>query len=39
MFRFEGIDMGVGMTNEQAAKIFDAFEQVGDVKNGLKELV
>ncbi|MDM8530470.1 GAF domain-containing protein [Anaerolineales bacterium HSG25] len=29
--RFEVIDTGVGMTDEQAVKIFEAFEQVGDV--------
>jgi signal transduction histidine kinase/response regulator RpfG family c-di-GMP phosphodiesterase len=30
--RFEIIDMGVGMTPEQVTKIFQPFEQVGDVK-------
>lgn len=30
--RFEVIDTGVGMSSEQLDKIFQAFEQVGDVK-------
>ncbi|WP_413165222.1 ATP-binding protein [Capilliphycus salinus ALCB114379] len=30
--RFEVIDTGVGMSSEQLGKIFQAFEQVGDVK-------
>ncbi|MDM8527872.1 two-component regulator propeller domain-containing protein [Anaerolineales bacterium HSG24] len=32
LIQFEVIDTGVGMTSEQAGKIFEAFEQVGDVK-------
>ena len=31
-FRFQVSDTGVGMTQNQVAKIFDPFEQVGDVK-------
>jgi len=32
MCRFEVEDTGVGLTEEQAEKIFEAFEQVGDIK-------
>ena len=31
-FRFQVSDTGVGMSQKQVAKIFDPFEQVGDVK-------
>ncbi|MDM8530466.1 ATP-binding protein [Anaerolineales bacterium HSG25] len=32
IIRFEVEDTGMGMTSEQTTKIFEAFEQVGDVK-------
>ncbi|MDM8527560.1 response regulator [Anaerolineales bacterium HSG24] len=32
LIRFEVVDTGVGMTPEQASKIFEAFEQVGDIR-------